>query len=237
MYLEEDRTFDIGYTHILNEKENNILILNELKYKFNDVSKIKHNYSQVFQDLFVLTVLNGKYNGTYLEIGSNDPFYNNNTALLELNYKWKGLSIELDEQLVEKFNIYRSNLAICKNALDINYEKLLDSLSFIDNNIVDYLQVDCDPAHISFNVLEKVISSGYKFKVITFEHDYYLDPSIKQLSRTLLLSQGYTLLVNDVSFNDKNSFEDWWILKDYTTNLHVFNNLNSNVNSAFNLFF
>ena len=34
------------------------------------------------QDMFVLTVLNGKTNGTYLEIGSGDPFIGSNTALL-----------------------------------------------------------------------------------------------------------------------------------------------------------
>ncbi len=35
--------------------------------------KIKENHSQAYQDLFVLTMLGGKKNGRYLEIGGNHP--------------------------------------------------------------------------------------------------------------------------------------------------------------------
>lgn len=61
-------------------------IHDKLRFKFNDSENIKANYAQVFQDLFVLSILNGKKDGTYLEIGSGDPFINNNTALLEKQY-------------------------------------------------------------------------------------------------------------------------------------------------------
>ena len=42
--------------------------------------------SQTGQDLFVLSVLNHKRNGTFLEIGSNHPITVNNTFLLENEY-------------------------------------------------------------------------------------------------------------------------------------------------------
>ena len=54
-----------------------------LRFKFTGSETIERNYSQCYQDMFVLTLLDGKTNGTYLEIGSADPYYGNNTALLE----------------------------------------------------------------------------------------------------------------------------------------------------------
>ena len=52
------------------------------KFKFSGLENIEQIYSQCYQDLFVLSCLNGKTNGTYLEIGAGRPFYGNNTALL-----------------------------------------------------------------------------------------------------------------------------------------------------------
>ena len=43
----------------------------KLVYKFNLSENIERNYSQMLQDIFVLTVLNGKSTGTYVEIGSS----------------------------------------------------------------------------------------------------------------------------------------------------------------------
>ena len=40
-------------------------------------------YSQALQDLFVSIILNNKYNGYFLEIGSNHPIIGNNSFLLE----------------------------------------------------------------------------------------------------------------------------------------------------------
>jgi hypothetical protein len=54
-------------------------------------------YSQAAQDLFVETVLKGKLNGYFLEIGSNHPSIHNNTYLLEKKYNWKGLMVEYDK--------------------------------------------------------------------------------------------------------------------------------------------
>ena len=58
-----------------------------LKYKFEGVELIDRNYSQAYQDMFVLTMLNGKRNGTYLEIGAMDAKFINNTFLLETMFE------------------------------------------------------------------------------------------------------------------------------------------------------
>ena len=58
----------------------------QMRYKFDGLEKVTRNYSQVYQDLFVLSMLDGKREGTYLEIGSADPYINSNTALLEKDF-------------------------------------------------------------------------------------------------------------------------------------------------------
>ena len=56
----------------------------------------------------------------------------------------------------------------------------------------------------------------YKFAVITYEHDDYVDISrqYKNKSRKFLENLGYLLVVNDVSVDGKSSTEDWWVYPD-----------------------
>ncbi len=74
-----------------------------LKFKFEGSENIEKNYSQAFQDMFILAATNGKRNGLYLEIGAQQPFYQNNTALLETQYGWDGISIEIVKYLCDQF--------------------------------------------------------------------------------------------------------------------------------------
>ena len=48
-----------------------------------------NTFSQASQDIFVRALTNNKKNGTFLEIGSNDPITHNNTYVLE-NENLKG---------------------------------------------------------------------------------------------------------------------------------------------------
>ena len=200
-------------------------LIDNLKHKFKGIEIITNNYAQVYQDMFVLTVLDGLTNGTYLEIGSDDPFYNSNTALLETQFGWHGISIDVDQNKINEFNKHRKNQAMLANALEVDYETLLQSLA--NNMTIDYLQIDCGGPIPSLEVLKKIISSGYKFKTITFGHDYYYDKEVREVSRKLLTEQGYKLLVSNVGFNRTNSFEDWWVLPEYV-NSNVFLNLSNN---------
>ena len=181
----------------------------KLKYKFKNSENLKINYSQCFQDIFVLSILDGKRDGTYLEIGCADPLYGNNTALLEKEYGWTGISIDIDSQWSTKWE-QQNRKCFIENALKINYSELLK------NNIIDYLQIDCDPPSISFEVLQKIPFHTHKFRVITFEHDHYADDtqSIKDKSRKYLQSFGYELVVSNVSPDDYCDYEDWWVHPD-----------------------
>lgn len=56
-----------------------------LRFKFIGSENIENNYSQSMQDMFVLSVLNGKKNGVYVEIGADKPRVINNSYLLEVS--------------------------------------------------------------------------------------------------------------------------------------------------------
>jgi hypothetical protein len=66
----------------------------------------------------------GKKNGTYLEIGCNDPFESNNTAILEGLFSYKSLSIDILKSQCINFANKRVNPVINANALKLNYKTL-----------------------------------------------------------------------------------------------------------------
>jgi tetratricopeptide (TPR) repeat protein len=99
---------------------------NKLRFKFPGCDKIDTGYGQVMQDLFVLSVLNGKRKGTYLEIGSCYAYRGNNTVLLEKEFEWTGIGIEYDEK---KFS-----------------DKLKNYINFADrhyNNVGSDIYIEC----------------------------------------------------------------------------------------------
>ena len=115
---------------------------------------------------------------------------------------------------MNNYNQIRKNKAICKNALELDYEKLLGE--HFESNIIDYLQLDCEPSKSTFEILLNIPFDKYKFSVITYEHDHFIDAtqSYRTKSRNYLKLMGYELIVNDVGPTDWYSFEDWWIHPD-----------------------
>ncbi len=189
--------------------------LHKLKHKFVDSEKVDQNYSEAYQDMFVLSMLNGKKKGTYLEIGSCRPFDGNNTALLETQFDWEGVSIDIEEGFVEQFKQERKNLCLKGDATTIDWLAILELNGF--NKTIDYLQIDCDPPNNSYKALKNIPFDEYTFKVITFEHDHYkqdkaLDNNrVRERSRKFLRNKGYTLIANDISPFPGRIFEDWWV--------------------------
>lgn len=185
-----------------------------LKVKFEDASSIKQNYSQCYQDMFVLTMLNGKKFGRYLEIGCADPFFGNNTALLEKHFNWTGISIDYNQTETDKWPNQRNtthNRVICADATKVDYAQLLEG-----TKDWDYLQLDCDPPMVTYNTLLRIPFEKHRFAVVTFEHDYYTDEDsdVRKKSRKYLESHGYELVVDNISPNNYNPFEDWWVHPD-----------------------
>lgn len=186
----------------------------KLRFKFNGSEEIENNYAQLYQDMFVLAALNGKRNGTYLEIGSGDPFYGSCTALLERQFGWTGIGAEIQNELVAKHEAFRKNKVLNQDARYLDYPALLKDLS-VDGTI-DYLQLDCDPPSMTYDIMLSLPFEDYKFAVITYEHDHYLDftQSYRTKSREFLESKGYKLIIGNIGAHEASPFEDWWVHPD-----------------------
>lgn len=186
-----------------------------LKHRFSNIELINCNYSQADQDIFVLTMLDGKQNGTYLEIGCAWPFENNNTALLETKFGWQGLSIDCSPMFTDMWINLRKNPMVCANGCDVDYAQLLAKHNINTTNL-DYLSVDCDPAEQTFRVLKTIPFDQLKFAVITFEHDCYeTGPEVKLASRNYLAQYGYELVGSSISdCGLSRDFEDWYVHPD-----------------------
>ena len=101
-------------------------LFESLRYKFSGSEKIDKNYSQSYQDMFVLSMLNGKKNGTFLEVGGAYPFYGNNTALLEEEFEWSGITIEVDRDHCTQYAQERKKTKVfCDDAKKIDYSELI----------------------------------------------------------------------------------------------------------------
>jgi len=145
--------------------------LERLRKKFSGVENIKENYSQSMQDMFVLTMLDGKKNGIYIEIGADQPVLVNNSYLLETEYDWSGVSFEIDTKKIEYFNSIRENKCICTDATSFDYKSLFDERNYPKQ--IDYLQLDIDPAPQTLEALKNLPLDDYRFSVITYETDVY----------------------------------------------------------------
>lgn len=170
---------------------------------------------QAEQDRFVINVLKFKRNGFFLEIGSEQPQYGNNTYLLEKEYGWRGIMVEWNATYLPQYKAERPNsIHIMNNATLINYKKL-----FEDHDVpldVDYLQIDLEVSNGStletLNKIENQVMDKYRFAVVTFEHDIYtsnyLDTRVE--SRKVFDRQGYVRVFADIK-NDDNPYEDWYV--------------------------
>jgi len=180
-----------------------------LKFKFVGSEKIENNYSQSMQDMFVLSILNGKKNGVYVEIGADKPRVINNSYLLESQCNWAGVSFEIEQGKVDYFNSIRKNKCICADATKFDYKNLFDEKEYPKQ--IDYLQLDCDPPQITLECLKKLPLEDYRFSVITFETDLYAGgQEVQKEHWEILSSLGYQRVVKNVK-NEGNPYEDWWI--------------------------
>ena len=182
----------------------------ELVNEFPRSSRIVLNFSQAYQDLFALTMLQGKESGKYVEIGANHPSNFNNTVLLETQFKWKGISVEIDSALCKEFNMQRQQPCYEADATTFDWKAAFKENRWRTKRI-DYASVDCEPAETTYRALENLPHDEYRFSVITYETDVYKDGRVGlERSREFLTYLGYQLVVADVC-NGGNPYEDWWV--------------------------
>jgi hypothetical protein len=178
--------------------------------------------SQAFQDLFVINILKKKERGSFVEIGSNHPFYGNNSCMLEKHFNWKGLMVEYDPSFEQLYKDLRPNsIYVIGDARFVDYKGILDTHGFPSN--IDYLQIDLDVDNKStldtLILLETTCFDKYKFATITFEHDIYRGDyfNTRELSREIFKKRGYEMVFPDVEVfveGKYRPFEDWYVHPD-----------------------
>lgn len=164
--------------------------------------------SSSLQESFVISMTKEKKNGYYVELGAADAYNESNTFLLESEFEWQGLAIEIDEKLVNKYNASdRINKCINADALQFDYLNYFKQNNFPKN--IDFLQIDID-GHDQGSCLLALIALPllkYRFSVITIEHDLsqnYKRASMRDAQREILSSLGYKLIGQTLG-------EDWWV--------------------------
>lgn len=197
---------EFGYPSTLayNKKD-----INNYRFPFDGIETVDKNYSRHFQDMFVLSFLNGKRNGAFLEIGSGHPTLYNNTKLLEEKFGWRGISIDVSERMCSIFSRERNSTVILDDAMIINYDDLFRQ-HCLENNI-DFLRVNADNA--TMPALSLIPFNNYEFTIIQIQHNacWWGDDQVKNPSRKILADLGYKLLVSDLAINDNDCYEDWWV--------------------------
>ena len=180
-----------------------------LKTKFTGAENIENNWSQSMQDMFVLSMLDGKKSGVYVEIGADQPRVISNTYLLENNFDWSGVSFELDADKVTYFNSIRKNKCLSEDATSYDYKSLFEERNYPKQ--IDYLQLDIDPAEGTLRALKALPLNDYRFSVITYETDVYSSGAdIQDEQIEILESHSYQLVAKNVKC-EGNPYEDWWI--------------------------
>ncbi len=177
-----------------------------LRLDFPGREGIERNFSQAGQDLFVLSVLNGKREGVFLDLGCNHPIEINNTFLLESNFSWNGLSVDIDSRYSDLFK-FRNSKTLWADCTKLDWQAVVDT---IETGAIDYLSLDLEPPDVTLECLKTIPFDAVNFSVITFEHDAYrARDEVRTPSRTLLEENGYVRVCSDVSVNGF-EFEDWY---------------------------
>lgn len=162
------------------------------------------NYSQAHQDVFVLECLGYKRNGTFIDLGCNHPIETSNTYLLEKEYNWSGVCVDIDERMIREFSSFRKCFSYVRDCSVIEED-------FFDRSHYDYLSLDLEPPEVTLACLKRIPFEKTSFSVITYEHDFYRSgQKLRSQSRNLFIDSGYTLLCADVKYCDR-IFEDWYI--------------------------
>jgi hypothetical protein len=171
------------------------------------VNNLKKEYpimkSQIGQDIWTLQQLNWKKNGTFVDIGSGPPVNINNTYVLEKEYGWTGVSLDIGgdwcgegeistDRYKELWNLERDTPVICQDALKTNFIELFEQYKL--PHVIDYLTLDLDPPMTTLRCLIKIPFDKYQFNVITYETDAYRNPKTEKFSREYLAKYGYKLI-------------------------------------------
>ncbi len=162
-------------------------------------------YGKEKQDRFAYYLIGKK--GTFLDVGCYHPTQWNNTKALE-EAGWEGLMFDIREGWVELCRQQRTSKVFHVDVATDKFSEILKEN--LESPVVDYISLDADDG--SLGALQQLLSNGFSFKCMTFEHDYYDKGNVlKEPSKALLQEYGYHPLFENVRLNDGKIWEDWWI--------------------------
>lgn len=187
------------------------------------------NYSQLDQDLWILSKFDEDYQGFFVDIGANDGITISNSYLLEQK-GWNGICIEPNMTEFQKLNVSRTsnNYQVCisdfngKCSFQENgfFGKIMVKGSgdtdcftleyFLDNvecpKTIDYMSIDVEGGE--FDIIKIFPFDKYFIKYITIEHNAYGNDFRLKDSIYSILSNHFDLEKENVS-----GFEDWYVNK------------------------
>jgi hypothetical protein len=147
---------------------------------------------------FALRFSGDKDNGTYVEVGSSHWLENNHTYMLEKEFGWTGVGIDIEAHYVEEYNKNRSNPCIQANAKSFNWDKYFEENNFPKQ--IDHLSIDIDSGN--YLSLLNMPLARYRFTTIAIENIeiinrkpvYGARESIAEEIKSVLLAYNYTFI-------------------------------------------
>lgn len=187
-------------------------------------------YSQAGQDEWVYNLIRNK--GFFVDVGAYDGVQTSNTYFLEQK-GWEGICIEANADVFKKLVKNRRSTNVNQAVTDhsgvcmFGIDKIGGNNSIECNTLnnilkdygcpkeIDYLSLDIEGHEL--NVLSCFDFDKWKVKLITVEHNLYLEGSErKNKIFKLLTSKGFTRVKEDVKCLDTNPlyfnqpYEDWY---------------------------
>ena len=151
----------------------NILKFLSIFLKSFTTKKISYSYGGI--DSLVANIFKDNNDGFYVDIGCGHPIKNNNTYLLSKR-GWKGINIDLDEESIDLFNIYRKkdeniNIAVSNDnkEVDLYFYHSKSAINTISKEAADYQNAKVSSLKkIKSKTLNEILDNS-KFKGIQID--------------------------------------------------------------------
>ena len=163
--------------------------------------------AQLGQDRFVALALDGKRNGTFLDIGAGEPRDISNTWWLETELGWAGVLCDLET--CDRLTRERKS-PVLRDAFRQDWRHIATSLADEDG-FIDFLSMDLEPPDLTMALVQSFPWDAVRFRVLTVEHDAYRagGDSRRERMAEILEAHGY-LRVGTASLNGA-EIDDWWV--------------------------
>jgi FkbM family methyltransferase len=132
------------------------------------LNALRHSKSEYGQDLLVLSELDFKPNGFFVEFGATDGVHLSNTYLLEKEFGWNGIVAEPARGWHKDLRSNRS----CHVETDCVWSKSNSTLTFVETNNYDFSTID---SYRSSDKHGRARKNGKKYNVNTISLEDMLD--------------------------------------------------------------